>query len=148
MQGSEDASAYRDGSAGGAGPLASVAELRARLPRARLTGLGAGLLTTLVILTVAGLDVLLFGGSPGVYGFFFVLASIACAGWVRQSDLVVGPVAMPIAFAVGAFCISDGSLMGFFSTLSLEAGWLYAGTGFALVIAFVRRVLYVASRRR
>ncbi len=133
---------------GAAGAFSSLAELRARVPRPRLTGLGAGLLTTLAAVVLGVLDTLLLSGSPGVYGFFFLLAGAACAGWVRQADLVVGPVAVPIAFAAGIFCISDHSLMGFFSTLSLEAPWLYAATLLAVLIALVRRIVYMTQRRR
>lgn len=125
-----------------------AAELRARVPRARLTGLGAGLLATAAAAVLAGLDSLLLDGSPAVFGCCALLVSAVCAGWVRQADVLLGPVAVPIAFAVGVFCISDGSLMDFFSTLSVNAGWLYAATGLAVVIALVRRVSHVAARRR
>ncbi|MFG2180606.1 DUF6542 domain-containing protein [Streptomyces abikoensis] len=124
-----------------------------RLPAARLTGLGSGLLTALGMLTIGGLDALV-GGSPRIYGVFFLLGSAACALWVRPAELMTAPVSVPIAFAVGALPLSDGTgglggrVMSLVTLLSLNAGWLYAGTLLATLIALVRRVFLVRLRRR
>ncbi len=124
-----------------------------RLPAARLTGLGSGLLTTLSMLTIGALDSLV-GCSPRVYGVFFLLASAACALWVRPAELMTAPVSVPIAYAVGAVPLCDGTggwlgrLMSLVTLLSLNAGWLYSGTLLAALIALVRRIALITRRRR
>ncbi|RLU99508.1 hypothetical protein CTZ27_16180 [Streptomyces griseocarneus] len=140
----ETATVYRARSARTPPPL--------RAPTARLTGLGSGLLTTVVMLAVGSLSSLV-GAPPTVYGFFFLLASAACALWVRTADLVTAPVTAPIAFAVGAVPLSDGPdtfgghVMGLVTVLSLHAGWLYSGTLLAALIALVRRMAVIRQRR-
>lgn len=125
-----------------------------RLPAARLTGLGSGLLTALAMLGVGALDALLLGGSPEVYGVFFLIGAAACALWVRPAELMTAPVSVPIAYAVGAVPLGEstegvaGRLMSMVTLLSLTAGWLYAGTLLAALIALVRRVLLIRTRRR
>ncbi|MBB4891532.1 hypothetical protein FHS39_000532 [Streptomyces olivoverticillatus] len=126
----------------------------APLPAARLTGLGSGLLTALAMLGIGVLDARWAHSSPHVYGLFFLLGSAACALWVRPADLMTAPVSAPIAFAVGAVPISGGGggfagrLMNLVTLLSLHAGWLYSGTLLAAVIALVRRIVLIRTRRR
>ncbi|MEX2986128.1 DUF6542 domain-containing protein [Streptomyces sp. C36] len=135
-------------------PRRPASPLVRRLPSPRLTGLGSGLLTALAMLAVGALDAALLGGSPRVYGVFFVIACAACALWVRPADLMTAPVSAPIAYAVGAVALSDGTgglggrLMSLVTMLSLSAGWLYAGTLLAALIALVRRVVLVRLRKR
>ncbi|MEU5048248.1 DUF6542 domain-containing protein [Streptomyces sp. NPDC021096] len=125
-----------------------------RLPAARLTGLGSGLLTALAMLSVGYLDATLVGGNARVYGVFFLLGSAACALWVRPAELMTAPVSVPIAFAVGTVPLSDGTggfggrVMSLITLLSLNAGWLYAGTLLSALIALVRRIMLIRSRRR
>ncbi|MEV5242199.1 DUF6542 domain-containing protein [Streptomyces cinnamoneus] len=125
-----------------------------RPPAPRLTGLGSGLLTALAMLGIGVADSALLGGSARVYDVFFVLGSAACALWVRPAEVMTAPVSVPIAFAVGVLPLSDGTggfgtrLMSLVTLLSLNAGWLYAGTLLAALIALVRRVLLIKARRR
>ncbi|MCT2591961.1 hypothetical protein LHJ74_18995 [Streptomyces sp. N2-109] len=123
-----------------------------RLPNPRLTALGSGLLGVLAMLLVGGLDALLLD-SAAAYGVCFLLVSAFCALWVRPADLIAAPVSAPLAFTAGLFFTSPGSdgfsgtLMGLVSGLSLQAGWVYAGTLLAGLIALVRRIAYVRRRR-
>ncbi|MFI7384365.1 DUF6542 domain-containing protein [Streptomyces sp. NPDC049813] len=127
-----------------------------RFPNPRLTGLGSGLFCTAAMLVLGFLDQLLLDGAAAVYGVLFVVVSGLTAGWVRKADLVTAPVALPIAFAVGALSIADGGglgarLMGVFTALALNAGWLYAGTLLAALIVAARRarlLLRRAAQRR
>ncbi|MFC5718886.1 DUF6542 domain-containing protein [Streptomyces gamaensis] len=125
-----------------------------RLPRPRLTGLGSGLLATVGMLAAGAADASLFGASPGFYGVCFVVCCAVCALWVRPADLVTAPVAAPIAFAVGAVPLDEGApgfggqVMGLVTVLALHAGWLYAGTLLAALLAFVRRIVVLRVRRR
>ncbi|MEW1642937.1 DUF6542 domain-containing protein [Streptomyces sp. NPDC091219] len=125
-----------------------------QLPNPRLTGLGGGLFCTAVMLVLGCLDQLLFGGSPIVYGVLFVPVSVLTAVWIRRGDLLTAPVVVPIAFAVGLFPVADGSgglanrLVGVFTALATQAGWLYGGTLVAGLIATVRRIRLLNRRRR
>ncbi|MEU5923556.1 DUF6542 domain-containing protein [Streptomyces antimycoticus] len=141
------------------GPAAALpaALRRARglsLPGPRLTGLGAGLLTALTMLGIGCLDALLFSGSPTVYSVLFLPACAACGLWVRPADLLAAPVTAPLAYTVGLLPINDGSAgfsgqaVGVFTALSLQAGWLYAGTLLTVLIVLVRRAVLVTRRRR
>ncbi|MBT2387058.1 DUF6542 domain-containing protein [Streptomyces sp. ISL-11] len=142
----ESASLYRARSGRASPPL--------RVPGARLTGLGGGVLLVLAMLTAGWLDARTAGGSATAYGVCFLVASAAGAAWVRPVDLATAPVTAPIAFAVGAVPLSGGSgglagqAMGMVTVLSLNAGWLYAGTLLSALIAFARRVALIRSRRR
>lgn len=124
-----------------------------RLPNPRLTGLGSGLFAAAVMLVLGGLDRLLFGGSPIVYGLLFLPVSALTALWVRPADLVTAPIAVPIAFAVGLVPIAGGAsgfgsrIMAVVTALAVHAGWLYGGTLVAGVIATVRKVRLMARRR-
>lgn len=134
-----------------------VAALVRRLPAAKLTGLGCALLTTLALLVFAFLDRLLAGGSPTVYGVCFVLAGAAGALWVRPYDLIVAPVTLPIAYTVGSLPVAGagggagggggGLLMGVFTLLAVNAGWLYLGTALSIVLVGLRKCLLILQRR-
>ncbi|WP_435856038.1 DUF6542 domain-containing protein [Streptomyces physcomitrii] len=136
----------------GRGAGAGLAERIRQLPNPRLTGLGSGLFCAAAMFLVAGLDRLLFGSSLAVYGFFFLPVSALTALWVRNADLVLAPVVVPIAFAVGVFPVADteggigGLLMGLFTALALHAGWLYGGTLVAGLIVSVRKIRLMARR--
>ncbi|MDX6353332.1 MAG: hypothetical protein QOF98_235 [Streptomyces sp.] len=124
-------------------------------PRPRLTGLGTGLLTTVITVLGGAVDSLLFDG-PGVFfGLVFVAASVVGAVYVRPYDLVAAPVAAPIAFAVGITLTADsgsgglaGHLIGVFTGLALMTGWLYTGTVLAALIAGVRALRRPSRRPR
>ncbi|MFF4317486.1 DUF6542 domain-containing protein [Streptomyces sp. NPDC001568] len=123
------------------------------MPRPRLTGLGGGLLACTGTLLAAGISWLLFGSSLFVYGLLFLPVAAVTALWVRPADLITAPISVPIAFAVGVWPVSGGSggfageLMGVVSALSLHAGWLYAGTLVAALIALTRRAVLSGRRR-
>jgi len=142
---------------GRGGLLGAAAALRDRpvtLPSARLTALGAGLLTALAMLAFGCLDALLFSGSPTAYGVFFLLACAGCGMWVRPADLFPGAIGVPIAFTAGLLPINDGGAgfagqaLGVFTALSLNAGWLYAGTLLTALIVLVRKVALMGRQRR
>ncbi|WP_329099288.1 DUF6542 domain-containing protein [Streptomyces sp. NBC_01439] len=135
----------------GGGPRRS--SLARRMPRPRLTGLGGGLFACTAMVLVGGICWLLFGSSLFVYGLLFLPVAAATALWVRPADLITAPISVPIAFAAGVWPISGGSggiggqLMGLVSALSLHAGWLYAGTLVAALIAVVRKAVLIGRRR-
>ncbi|WP_427920200.1 DUF6542 domain-containing protein [Streptomyces sp. cg40] len=124
------------------------------LPNPRLTGLGGGLFCAAVMVVLGFLDQLLFGASLTVYGVLFLPVCVLTAVWIRRGDLLTAPVVVPIAFAVGLLPVADGSgglgnrLMGLFTALATQAGWLYGGTLVAGLIATVRRIQLVNRRRR
>ncbi|MEU2259809.1 DUF6542 domain-containing protein [Streptomyces sp. NPDC019645] len=136
-----------------------VAALR-RLPNPRLTGLGAGLFVCALMLVIGSLDQLLFDGSALVYGLLFLPVSALTACWVRSADLVTAPISVPIAFAVGLIPITGGSegtggsgglgvqIMAVVTALAVQAGWLYGGTLVAGLIATVRKIRLMTTRRR
>lgn len=125
-----------------------------RLPDPRLTGLGAGLFASAAMLLFGSLDLLLFDGSPLVYGLLFLPVSALTALWVRAADLVTAPISVPIAFAVGVIPISGGEggvgghTMAVITALAVQAGWLYGGTLVAGVITCVRKVRVMGRRGR
>ncbi|MER6731528.1 DUF6542 domain-containing protein [Streptomyces puniciscabiei] len=124
-----------------------------RVPGPRLTGLGSGLFCTLAMFLLGWLDAL-FGGSLSAYGVLFLPVCVLTALWVRAGDVLTAPVVLPIAFAAGMVPVADGAgglvgrLMGLFTGLATQAGWLYCGTLAAGVIVLVRRVRWVRRRRR
>ncbi|KES03897.1 membrane protein [Streptomyces toyocaensis] len=123
------------------------------MPGPRLTGLGGGLFCGLVMLALGLLTGALFGASPTVYGVLFLPVCVLTALWVREGDLLIAPVIVPIAFAVGLVPVADGGgtldrLMGLVTGLATQAGWLYGGTLVAGVIVLVRRVRRVRARNR
>ena len=135
-------------------PGPTAAETVRQLPNPRLTGLGGGLFCAAVMFVLGCLDQFLFGASLTVYGVLFVPVCVLTAVWIRRGDLLTAPVVVPIAFAVGLFPVADGSgglanrLVGVFTGLATQAGWLYGGTLVAGLIATVRRVRLLRRRRR
>ncbi|MEV8391375.1 DUF6542 domain-containing protein [Streptomyces sp. NPDC056650] len=133
--------------------VSPLAQRLRRLPNPRFTGLGAGLFATATMLGVGFLDRLLLDGAPLVYGVLFLPVSAVTALWVRTADLVTAPISVPIAFAVGAYPIADGTggfggqAMALVTTLAVHAGWLYGGTLIAGLIASVRKVRQMARRQ-
>ncbi|MEU2282926.1 DUF6542 domain-containing protein [Streptomyces sp. NPDC013178] len=125
-----------------------------RLPNPRLTGLGGGLFSVALMLAFGWLDQLLFGASPTVYSVLFLPVCLLTALWVRRAELFSAPVVVPIAFAVGLVPVAhsgDGlgsRLMGLFTALATQAGWLYGGTLLAAAAALVRRVRVALRARR
>lgn len=123
-----------------------------RFPNPRLTGLGCGLFCGAVMFLLGHLDALLLGSSLTVYSVLFVPVCVLTAVWVRRGDLMTAPVVLPIAFAVGLVPVADegggigGHLMGLFTALATQAGWLYGGTLIAGLIVLIRRVRLVARR--
>ncbi|WP_319362681.1 DUF6542 domain-containing protein [Streptomyces scabiei] len=122
------------------------------MPNPRLTDLGCGLFCGLAMLVLAGLDRLLFGASPALYGVLFLLVSALTAVWVRGGDLASAPVVVPIAFAAGLPLLAEGEgglgghLMALVTALAMQAGWLYGGTLVAGVIVTVRKLRLMARR--
>ncbi|MDJ0384201.1 hypothetical protein QMF80_25825 [Streptomyces sp. G-G2] len=123
------------------------------MPRPKLTGLGGGLFACAAMVLAAGIDWLLFDASMLGYGLLFMPVAAATALWVRPADLITAPISAPIAFTTGVWPIAGGSgglggqLMGVVTTLSLHAGWLYAGTLIAALIAVVRKAVLIGRRR-
>ncbi|MER5727896.1 DUF6542 domain-containing protein [Streptomyces sp. NPDC002138] len=132
------------------GPRPAVAR---RLPRPKLTGLGGGLFACAAMVLAAGIDWLIFDASLLGYGLLFLPVAAATALWVRPADLITAPIAAPIAFTAGVWPLAGGSggfggqLMGVVTALSLHAGWLYAGTLIAGLIAVVRKAVLIGRRR-
>jgi hypothetical protein len=112
------------------------------------------LFCTVVMFLLGCLDALLFDASMTTYGVLFVPVCLLTALWVREGDLLSAPVVLPIAFTLGLFPVADGKagvlgrLVGVFTGLATQAGWLYSGTLVAWVIVLVRRVSWVRGRRR
>ncbi|MFF4956868.1 DUF6542 domain-containing protein, partial [Streptomyces sp. NPDC001222] len=86
------------------------------------------------MLTIGCLDQVLFDSSLTVYGVLFLPVCMLTALWVRGGDLVIAPIVVPIAFAVGLLTVVDGSgglsgrLVALVTALATQAGWLYGGT--------------------
>ena len=124
------------------------------MPGPRLTGLGGGLFCGAVMLALGLLIEALFGSSLTVYGVLFLPVCVLTALWVRGGDLLIAPVVVPIAFAVGLVPVADeggGSvldrLMGMVTGLATQAGWLYGGTLLAGALVLVRRVRRIRRMR-
>lgn len=138
----------------GSRPVPPVVLALRRLPSPRLTGLGAGLFASAVMLTIGFLDLLLLDGSPVVYGLLFLPVSALTALWVRTADLVTAPIGVPIAFAVGVVPIAGGTgglggqAMAVVTALAVHAGWLYGGTLVAGLIASFRKVREIGRRHQ
>lgn len=98
------------------------------------------------------LDEVLLSGSSIVYGLLFLFVCTACGLWVRVADLIMAPISAPLAFTVGLLPVSSGGagfgsrMVGLFTHLSLQAGWLYGGTLTAVLTVGLRRVLVLADR--
>lgn len=135
-------------------PPPPVVRTLRRFPNPRLTGLGGGLFCAGLMFVLGCLVSLLFGSSLTVYGVLFLPVSVLTAVWMRRGDLLTAPIIVPIAFAAGLVPVADsgggtsGRLMGLFTALATQAGWLYAGTMAAGIIALVRRVRLVRRRSR
>ena len=135
-------------------PPPPVIQTLRRFPNPRLTGLGGGLFCAGLMVALGFLVSLLFGSSLTVYGVLFVPVSVLTAVWMRRGDLLTAPIIVPIAFAAGLVPVADssggtsGRLMGLFTALATQAGWLYAGTMAAGIIALVRRIRLVRRRSR
>lgn len=102
---------------------------------------------------LGGLCAVLFGASLTAYGVLFLPVCVLTAVWVRRGDLMIAPVVVPVAFAVGLLPVADGDggtggrLMGLVTALATQAGWLYGGTLVAGLIVLVRRIRLVHRRR-
>ncbi|MGX1837490.1 DUF6542 domain-containing protein [Streptomyces diastaticus] len=125
------------------------------MPRPRLTGLGAGLLSTVAMVVAGGLAWLLPAGAQTVvFGVLFLPVCALTGLWVRPADLAMGPVVVPPAYAIGVLPVAEGGggftgqVMGLVTTLALNAGWLYGGTLVAGVIVTVRKVRLMGAARR
>ncbi|WP_107047937.1 DUF6542 domain-containing protein [Streptomyces sp. NRRL B-3229] len=135
-------------------PPPPVVRTLRRLPNPRLTGLGGGLFCMALMFLLGCLDALLFGSSLTAYGVLFLPVCVLTAVWLRRGDLLTAPIIAPIAFATGLVAVADsgggasGRLMGLFTALATQAGWLYAGTLAAGLVALIRRILLVRSRSR
>ncbi|MFJ9248078.1 DUF6542 domain-containing protein [Streptomyces sp. NPDC101776] len=135
-------------------PSPAAAQAVRQLPNPRLTGLGGGLFCAAVMFVLGCVDLLLFGASLTVYGVLFLPVCALTALWIRRGDLLTAPVVVPIAFAIGLFPVAEGSgglgnrLVGLFTGLATQAGWLYGGTLVAGLIATVRRIRLLRRRRR
>ncbi|MFD8974240.1 MULTISPECIES: DUF6542 domain-containing protein [unclassified Streptomyces] len=138
----------------GARPVPPVVLALRRLPSPRLTGLGAGLFASAVMLVIGFLDRLILDGSPIVFGLLFLPVSALTALWVRTADLVTAPISVPIAFAVGVVPIAGGTgglggqAMAVVTALAVHAGWLYGGTLVAGLITSVRKVRDMGRRQQ
>ncbi|MEU0217102.1 DUF6542 domain-containing protein [Streptomyces sp. NPDC006265] len=134
-------------------PAPAPAPAAGRLPNPRLTGLGSGLFCAVVMFLLGALSSALFGASLTAYGVLFLPVSVLTALWVRRGDLMIAPVVVPIAFAVGLLPVADGeggtggTLMGLVTALATQAGWLYGGTLLTGLIVIVRRIRLVHRRR-
>ncbi|MEU0399844.1 DUF6542 domain-containing protein [Streptomyces sp. NPDC006197] len=146
--------ARASGRPAGRRPVPPVVLALRRLPSPRLTGLGAGLFASAVMLALGLLDQLLLDGSPVVYGLLFLPVSALTALWVRTADLVTAPIGVPIAFAVGIVPVAGGTggfggqAMAVVTALAVHAGWLYGGTLVAGLIASVRKVRDMGRRHQ
>jgi hypothetical protein len=117
-----------------------------------LTGLGTGVVTTLVTVAGGTLDAMLTGEPGTLFGVVFLATCLGAGLWVRPYDLAAAPISAPIAFTVALALtgVSDtrglaGHLMGTVTGLAVLTGWLYAGTLCAAIVVAVRKL---AGRRR
>ncbi|MFE9425358.1 DUF6542 domain-containing protein [Kitasatospora sp. NPDC006697] len=142
----------------GGGPVV-LARLRRRVqaggrrtgPPTRLTGIGTGLFAVVATLAIGFLDQLLFGGLGVLFGLGFVFVCFQAAVRVRLADLPAAPISGPIAFAVAIGLLAPvqvpgviGQVLALCSGLASRAGWLFGGTGLAVLIVLAR---FVAQRR-
>jgi hypothetical protein len=122
------------------------------MPNPRHTGLGGGLFCGALMFLLGCVVELLFGASLTVYGVLFVPVCALTALWIRRGDLLIAPIIVPIAFTVGLLPVAEsgggigGRLVGLFTALATQAGWLYGGTLVAGLIATVRKIR-LRSRR-
>lgn len=114
-------------------------------PPARLTAIGTGVLALVATLAAAAVDRLLFDDLGVLFGLGFLVVCFQLAVRVRLADLPAAPISGPIAFALALVCFAPGSASGvtgqvvaLASGLALRAGWLFTGTGLAVVIVAAR----------
>ncbi|MFE1150049.1 DUF6542 domain-containing protein [Streptomyces albidoflavus] len=155
-RGQEAARTVRSRAARPARPAARPRGVVRRMPRPRLTGLGAGLLSTASMVVAGAVAWLLpVGAQTVVFGVLFLPVCALTGLWVRPADLAMGPVVVPLAYAIGVLPVAEGGgagftgqVMGLVTTLALNAGWLYGGTLVAGVIVTVRKVRLMSAARR
>lgn len=118
---------------------------------ARLTGIGAGVLSVLGTLAFGLLDHWLFGSLGLLFEIGFLLVCFQTAVRVRLADLPAAPVSGPLAFALTVALLDPvtvpgvvGQVLSLCAGLALRAAWLFAGTGLAALIVAAR---FVAQRR-
>ncbi|WP_345707242.1 DUF6542 domain-containing protein [Kitasatospora paranensis] len=120
-------------------------------PPARLTAVGTGVAAVAGTLVAAGLDRLVFGGLGVLFGLGYLAVCFQLAVRVRLHDLPAAPISGPIAFALALLLLGPvaapgltGQVVGLAGGLAVRAGWLFSGTGLAVVITAAR---FVAQRR-
>ncbi len=134
-------------------PVPPVLRTLLRPAGPRLTAAGGGLLAVAAMLGAGAFVQVAMGTAPVFYGVVFLLLSVCCALWIRPSDVIAAPIAMPIAFAAGTLALGEGSdgvsshVMAAGTTLALEAPWLYGGTLLAAALALLRHFALLAVRR-
>ncbi|MGW4896228.1 DUF6542 domain-containing protein, partial [Kitasatospora sp. NPDC004240] len=117
----------------------------------RLTAVGTGVAAVAATLAVAAVDRAVFGGLGVLFGIGYLAVCFQLAARVRFADLLAAPISGPIAFAVALLLLDPVSSPGLTAHvvalatgLALRAGWLFSGTGLAVVIVAAR---FVAQRR-
>ncbi|MEO3762917.1 DUF6542 domain-containing protein [Streptomyces sp. B8F3] len=134
-------------------PVPPVLRTLLRPAGPRLTAVGGGLLAASVMLGTGAFVQVVRGTAPVFFGVVFLVLSVCCALWIRPSDVIAAPIAMPIAFAAGLLAVGEGSdgitshVMAAGTTLALEAPWLYGGTLLAAAVALLRHFALLAVRR-
>lgn len=120
-------------------------------PPARLTAVGTGVAAVAGTLVAAALDRLVFGGLGVLFGLGYLAVCFQLAVRVRLHDLPAAPISGPIAFALALLLLGPvaapgltGQVVGLAGGLAVRAGWLFSGTGLAVVITAAR---FVAQRR-
>ncbi|MFF0723271.1 DUF6542 domain-containing protein [Streptomyces sp. NPDC004134] len=134
-------------------PVPPVVRTLLRPAGPRLTAAGGGLLAAAVMLGTGAFVQVVMGTAPVFFGVVYLVLSVCCALWIRPSDVIAAPIAMPIAFAAGTLAVGEGSggisahMMAAGTTLALEAPWLYGGTLLAAAVALLRHFAMLAVRR-
>lgn len=112
---------------------------------ARLTAVGTGLLAVVGTLAVAAVDRVLFDGLGTLFGLGYLVICFQLAVRVRLADLPAAPISGPIAFAAALLLLGPvsspgvtGQVLALATGLALRAGWLFSGTGLAVVIVAAR----------
>lgn len=100
------AAVYRAAPVRGPRPAPPAVAALSRFPNPRLTGLGGGIFSAVVMFLVGCADWLLFDGGPLMYGLLFLPVAALTALWVRPADLVTAPISVPISFAFGTLPIA------------------------------------------
>ena len=121
----------------------------------RLTAIGAGVLAIAATLLGAAVDAWLFDGPGILFGLVFLVTCFQVAVRVRSADLMAAPISAPIAFAFALLLCgrtsgpgAAGVLVGLAEGLAMQAGWLFAGTGVAALIALARWTALRRARAR